>query len=52
MKKVWIDCIGEDFKLHICKPNEKVCKCGIKVKNKKLQDKDYEKYYSCYECSY
>jgi len=47
----YIQCIGVDNKLHICKPDEDICKCGVKVKSKKLLSKDCERY-SCYECTY
>ena len=49
--KNYIQCIGIDNKLHICEPDKDICKCGVKVKNKKLLKNDYLKY-SCYEYTY
>lgn len=50
----YIDCIGIDNKLHICEPHSDVCKCGVKVKvnGKKVHKTDFDKYYSCYGCTY
>lgn len=49
--QTYITCIGIDDKLHICYPYEEFCKCGVKVKSKKLSKNDYTRY-SCYECTY
>jgi hypothetical protein len=49
-KQVFIDCIGSDGKRHVCRPDEKVCKCGIKVVSKQIGIKDYIRYW-CYECA-
>jgi len=46
-----IECIGVDERLHVCEPDKDVCKCGVKVKSKKIFSKDYERF-SCYECTY
>ena len=46
-----IDCIGVDGLRHICKPDENICFCGVKVKSKKLGKKDWERF-GCYECTY
>ena len=48
--KIYVDCIGVDNKLHVCQPHLDTCKCGMKVKRKKLVLKDWDKYCSCYEC--
>ena len=47
-----IDCIGIDYKIHVCQPHLNVCECGVKVKRKKITLQDWDKYFSCYECSY
>ena len=49
---IYISCLGVDNKIHECEPHKDVCKCGIEVKSKKLKKKDYQLYYSCYECTY
>ena len=46
-----IDCVGVDNLQHVCLPWENVCRCGIKVKRKKLLKNDY-RLLSCYECTY
>ncbi len=46
-----ISCIGVDNKQHVCKASEKVCKCGVKVKRKKILRDDW-KLFSCYECTF
>ena len=46
-----VRCVGIDNKQHVCAPDSDVCKCGVKVKHKKLLRDDY-KLYSCYECTY
>lgn len=51
MKKIYIDCVGVDNKLHICEPHLNITKCGVVVRNKKLSKSDKEKY-NCYECTY
>lgn len=48
----YIDCIGFDNKIHVCEPHKDVCKCGIKVKRKKLLKNDFVLLYSCYACTY
>jgi len=48
---IYILCVGVDEKLHECEPHQDICKCGIKVKSKKLSRDDYLRY-SCYECTY
>ena len=43
----WIDCVGEDWKNHICRPHDKKIICGLQIieKNpKQLME------FSCYEC--
>lgn len=45
-------CIGEDRKIHICKPDRDKAKCGIKVINKKPTDKQLVELYNCCKCSY
>lgn len=47
----YIRCVGIDNKQHVCLPNSIVCKCGVKVKRKKLL-KNEHKLFSCYECTY
>jgi hypothetical protein len=49
---IYIDCVGIDNKLHVCKPYESKTKCGIPIKKKKLIIKDRVGLYSCYECTY
>ena len=51
-KDHYINCVGVDDKLHICLPWEDKCKCGIKVKSKRVTFQDWGKKYSCYECDY
>lgn len=51
MKDNYIDCIGVDEKIHVCEPDKDVCKCGVKIKTKKIHKNDYLRY-SCYECTY
>ena len=45
-------CIGEDRKIHLCKPNEDKTKCGVKVINKKPTGEQLAELYNCYECTY
>ena len=47
----WISCIGVDNKQHICLPESDTCKCGVKIKRKKMLKNDHQ-LYSCYECTY
>jgi hypothetical protein len=47
----YILCIGVDGKLHECLPESSMCKCGMKVKFKKLSSKDYERL-SGYGCTF
>lgn len=47
----YIRCVGEDGKIHICKPHEDVCNCGVKVLTKVIT-KQHDKLFSCYECTY
>lgn len=48
----YVECIGVDDLIHVCEPHKDVCKCGIKVKRKKLLKNDFVLLYSCYECTY
>ena len=48
---VFIDCIGADEKKHLCEPDKDICKCGVRVKTKKIGSQDYKRL-SCYECSF
>lgn len=48
---IFVRCIGIDDKIHECEPDKNICRCGIKVKSKKLQTFDYLRS-SCYECTY
>jgi hypothetical protein len=48
----YFEYIGEDRKIHLCKPHEDTCYCGVKVLRKKVTYNDREKLYSCYECTY
>ena len=50
-EKIYLPCIGVDNKIHVCESSKDICKCGIKVKSKKLGRDDYLRY-SCYECTY
>lgn len=50
-EKVFIRCIGIDGKQHICEPHKDICKCGVKVDNKKPLRDDYNRC-GCYECDY
>ena len=52
VKQKYINCIGIDNKIHVCEPDKDVCKCGVKVKRKKILKNDYQLYFWCYECSY
>ena len=52
MKEYYINCIGIDNKIHVCEPDKDVCKCGVKVKRKKILKNDYLLYFWCYECGY
>lgn len=47
-----IPCLGVDGKWHLCEPHLDVCKCGVKVKTKKVGYMDRSEHYSCYECTY
>jgi len=49
--EMYIDCIGIDELHHVCLPESDVCKCGVKVKRKKMLRDDWKKY-CCYECTY
>jgi hypothetical protein len=49
-KKIFIRCVGIDDKIHVCEPSQSKTKCGIKVKNKKMNEDKFR--YSCYECTY
>ena len=51
-EKVYIPCLGVDGKWHLCEPHLNVCKCGVKVKTKKVDHMDRSEHYSCYECTY
>jgi hypothetical protein len=51
MEPVLIECIGVDNKRHVCLSDSDTCKCGVKVKRKKLRKNDY-KLFSCYACIY
>jgi hypothetical protein len=46
-----IDCIGVDDRKHVCAPDSDICKCGVKVKRKKLLRDDWKKF-GCYACTY
>ena len=46
-----IPCVGIDNLQHVCLPWEETCKCGVKVKRKKLLKNDYRLFF-CYECTY
>ena len=48
---LYVDCIGVDNKQHVCEPHKDECKCGVKVKRKKLIRDDW-RLFSCYECTY
>jgi hypothetical protein len=50
--KEYIDCIGIDNKIHICKPHETKTYCGIKIIYKGIKRNDFINRYSCYQCSY
>lgn len=47
-----IRCVGQDHLIHVCKPWDKVTKCGVKVINKKPTKQDLAGKFSCYECTY
>jgi len=47
---IFITCIGIDNKIHVCEPHSKTCKCGVKVKRKKLLKNDYNLYFWCFDC--
>jgi len=51
-KKIYINCIGVDDKIHYCEPHKDICVCGVKVRRKKLLSQDYNKYFFCYVCDY
>lgn len=51
-QKKYIRCIGKDEKIHICEVNEIKTKCGVDIRRKKITQKDEEKRYSCYACTY
>ena len=48
----YIYCVGVDHQKHMCKPEETLTHCGVKVIKKKLTSRDHRKYFSCYECTY
>ena len=48
---IYIRCVGEDRKIHICKPHDTVCKCGVKVLTK-IVTEEHKNLFSCYECTY
>lgn len=48
----YIRCIGVDDKIHVCLPDATTCKCGVKIKRKKLFKNDNINRFSCYECTY
>jgi len=52
MSEQYIYCIGVDRQKHMCKPEETLTNCGVKIVKKKLTDQDHNKYFSCYECTY
>lgn len=47
----YINCVGVDGKLHLCKVDAKTCYCHVGVVRKKLLRDDFKKD-SCYECTY
>ncbi len=47
----YINCIGIDNLRHVCLPESDICKCGVKVKRKKMLRDDWQRY-CCYECCY
>lgn len=49
---VFINCLGVDDKLHVCRPHEDKTFCGVGIVRKKLLKDDFSMYYSCYECTY
>ena len=49
--EMYIDCIGVDELHHVCLPESDVCKCGVKVKRKKMLRDDWQKF-CCYQCTY
>ena len=51
-KEKYIRCLGVDNKWHVCKPDADKCKCGVKVKTKKIDKMENKHFYSCYECTY
>lgn len=51
-KIVHINCIGVDEKIHVCEPHSDICKCGVKVRTKKLSLYENVSRFSCYECTY
>lgn len=52
MEDVYIRCIGKDEKIHICKPQETITKCGTDIKKKNPTVHEQDGKYSCYECTY
>tara|TARA_B100000809_G_C15103672_1_gene517892 strand:+ start:1817 stop:1990 length:174 start_codon:yes stop_codon:yes gene_type:complete len=47
-----ISCIGKDKKIHSCLPWEDKADCGAEIGNKKPTERDIEKAFSCYACTY
>ena len=47
----FVMCIGVDDRQHVCLPESDICKCGMKIKRKKLLRNDSYKL-GCYECTY
>lgn len=46
-----VSCIGVDNRQHVCLSESDTCKCGVKIRRKKLLKNDHL-LYSCYECTY
>lgn len=43
-------CIGVDYKIHVCKPNDTETACSLKIKRKKVLPFDITNKHWCPEC--
>lgn len=44
--------IGEDRKIHVSDLQTDKCKCSVKILRKYVTEKDYNDFFSCYECTF
>lgn len=51
-ERILIQCIGVDRKIHVCEPHKDKTDCGVKVLRKEVYEQDYNKMFSCWQCTY